>query len=121
MAPATQEPLSGCPLGTTARLRSSASCPAGFDAMRFLPGGTTRKRAASGDKLSSGSRGARGAPRDHGIVALLGCDLGLDDRGDDHRAAIEGLAEIALQVTLDESLDDAPVGALLRRCGLDAT
>src|SRR3989338_2310196 len=46
--------------------------------------------------------------------------LGLDDGGDDDRPPVEGLAEIALQVALDEGLHDAPVGALLRRGGLDA-
>src|SRR5438034_2093059 len=48
-----------------------------------------------------------------------GTCLGLDDRRDDHRPPVEYLAEMPLQVALDQRLHDAAIGALLGGRGLD--
>ncbi len=44
---------------------------------------------------------------------------GLDDGGNDHRPAVEVLAEEALQIALDQRLHDPAIGALLQGGGLD--
>src|SRR2546425_3854113 len=74
-----------------------------------------------GTTASTGSRGSRTpCTSTSAATARRRPLLGLDDRRHDHRPAVEGLAEEALQVALDQSRHHAAVGALLGGRRLDA-